>query len=128
MTSNHDEPRLSSEDERFVRRLDALYQPPEPTAAVRARFAARLHERMARRRARARWQLAGATAAVAVLALVVARLPGVTSGSRDASDTALASAGEPSAEETLLFLANGPLADPDEALPDDYRTLASLLE
>ena len=29
MTSKHDEPRLSAEDERLVRAVDALYRPPE---------------------------------------------------------------------------------------------------
>ena len=44
------------------------------------------------------------------------------------NDAGYAAAESPSAEEALLLLANGPLADPDEALPEDYQTLASLLE
>ena len=126
MTSKHDEPQLSAEDERFVRVLDAAYQPPEPTPAARARFAARLDERIVRRHGRRGWRLAGAAAAV--LALLVARLPEAQTGAGDTSETAAAGSAAPSTDETLLWLANGPLADPDEALPDDYRTLASLLE
>jgi len=128
MTSKHDETQLSSEDERFVRAIDAHYQPPEPTPAMRVRFAARLDERIARGRGRARWRLFAAAAGAVALALIVARLPDADTGDRDATATAAASSAEASTEETLLILANGPLEDPDEALPEDYRTIASLLE
>jgi len=45
MSLHDDELRISDEDARFVRKLDAFYRPPEPTAAERARFVARLEER-----------------------------------------------------------------------------------
>ena len=126
MTSQHDGPRLSAEDERLVRAVDALYRPPEPTPAARTRFAARLDERIARGRRRRHWRLVGVTAAAATLALLVARPP--EPGSPGAGSETAATSAEPSTEETLLWLANGPLEDPDEALPDDYQTLASLLD
>jgi hypothetical protein len=130
MSPPDDELRISEADARLVRRLDALYRPPEPTAADRARFAARLEERIARRRERRPWLLGGAAATLAfVAALAFALLPRVEPGALPASDAGAAVAEDaPSAEEALLLLANGPLQDPDEALPEDYQLLASLLE
>jgi hypothetical protein len=127
MSRNDDEFPISGDDARFVQKLDALYQPPEATAARRARFQAGLEERIARGRERRPWLL-GAAAAAAAAALVLALLPGGETGERAASDAGYVAAELPSAEESLLVLANGPLADPDEALPEDYQTLASLLE
>ena len=128
MSPDHDEPRLSDPDARLVQKIDALYRPPAPTAAERARFAARLEERIARGRERRPWLLGGAVAAAA-LALVLARLPQGEPTAPPPVAPGFASAVElPSAEEALLLLANGPLQDPDEALPEDYQTLASLLE
>ena len=67
--------------------------------------------------------------ATAAAALVLALLPNGESAERVTNDAGYAAAEEiPSGEEALLLLANGPLADPDEALPEDYQTLASLLE
>jgi hypothetical protein len=126
---NHDdEPRLEGEDARFVRALDAAYRPPEPSAADRARFTAGLEARLARGRTRGSWALGGAVAAAAA-ALVLALLPAGEPAPELAREAPPALADDaPSAEETLLLLTNGPLDDPDEALPDDYRTIASLLE
>jgi hypothetical protein len=126
MNQNDDEHGLGAEDARLVRTLDAAYRPPEPSAADRARFAAGLEARLARRRASRPWLLGGAVAAAA-LALVLAGLPGDEPAPELARSPALSS-DAPSTEEALLLLTNGPLADPDEALPDDYRTIASLLE
>jgi hypothetical protein len=129
MSANHDERELSSDDARFVRALDAAYRPPEPSAADRARFAAGLEARRARRRARRPFVLGSAAATAAAAALVLALLPGRQPPAETAREAVPAlGLGAPSIEETLLLLANGPLADPDEALPDDYRTIASLLE
>jgi hypothetical protein len=128
MNQNDDEHGLGAEDARFVRTLDAAYRPPEPSAADRARFAAGLDARLARRRASRPWLLGGAVAAAA-LALVLAGLPGDEPAPELARSSApVLSSDAPSTEEALLLLTNGPLADPDEALPDDYRTIASLLE
>jgi hypothetical protein len=127
MTSHDDELRISDEDARFVQKLDTLYRPPDATADVRARFAAGLDERIARGRGRRPWLLGGAVAAAAA-ALTLALLPGEP-GESVRNDAGYASAAErPSTEEALLLLANGPLEDPDEALPEDYQTLAGLLE
>jgi hypothetical protein len=126
MSRNDDELPIPDDDTRFVEKLAALYQPPETTAAERARFAARLDARIARGRGRRRW-LAGGAALAATAALIFALLPGA-GPERTTSDPGQPSTARPSTEETLLLLANGPLADPDEALPEDYQTLASLLE
>jgi hypothetical protein len=123
-----DDLELTDRDARFVRALSAAYRPPEPGAADRARFAAGLEARLARGRARRPWLLGGAVAAAAA-AFVLALLPSGQPApqlAREAAPAPLADA--PSVEEALLLLTNGPLADPDEALPDDYRTIASLLE
>jgi hypothetical protein len=129
MTPQDDEPKLTDREARFVRALDAAYRPPEPSAAERARFAAGLDARLAHPR-RPRWAV-GAAAAAAAAALVLALLPGREPAPqlvREAMPTPVLAADAPSTEEALLLLTNGPLSDPDEALPDDYRTLASLLE
>jgi hypothetical protein len=124
MTSNDDDPRLSDADARFVEQLGAAYRAPEPTAADRVRFAARLEQRLARRGRRRAWWLASASLGAA--ALLFALLPASAPAPRE-SVTA-SEAARPSTEEALLLLANGPLDDPNEALPADYQTLASLLE
>jgi hypothetical protein len=129
MNANDDELDPSGGDARFVRAVDAAYRPPEPSAADRARFAAGLEARITRSRARRPWLVGGAAAAAAAAALVLALLPGGEPATQLAREATPAPADDsPSTEEALLLLTNGPLADPDEALPDDYRTIASLLE
>jgi hypothetical protein len=127
MSRNDEELSISADDARFVAKLDAVYQPPEASGAERARFEARLEERITRGSGRRPLWLGGAVAASA-LALVLALLPAREGDERAASEADSVAAELPSAEESLLLLANGPLADPDEALPEDYQTLASLLE
>jgi len=130
MSRDHDDLHLSREDARFVEKLEALYRPPAPTAADRARFDARLEERLARGAARRAWLLPGAAAAAAAAAaLVLALLPNAEPAERVVAEASPAVFEPyPSTEETLLLMANGPLADRDEALPEDYRMIASLLE
>jgi hypothetical protein len=123
MSRNDEELRISDDDARFAERLGALYRPPEATSAARARFAAGLDERIARGRVRRPWLLGGAVAAAAV-ALTFVLLP----GEPETSTATVAEIELPSTDESLLLIANGPLADPDEALPEDYQTLASLLD
>jgi hypothetical protein len=133
MKRDDDDLHRSPEDARFVAKLASLYRPPTRTDADRARFDARLEERLARGAARRPWLLPGAAAAAAAAAaLVLALVPnGETRppAGRTAADArpALVEPGA-STEETLLLIANGPLADRDEALPEDYRMIASLLE
>jgi hypothetical protein len=128
MKPTDDELELADRDAHFVRALGSAYQPPQPGAAERARFAAGLEARLARGPARRPWWVGGAVAAAAA-ALVLALRPGDEPAPQlvRAAAPALVDEG-PSTEEALLLLTNGPLADPDEALPDDYRTIASLLE
>ena len=131
MNHDDDELRISAGDARFVRKLDALYRPPVPTAAERARLVARLEQRIARGRGRRPWLLGGAAATLAAAgaALVLALLPQGEPSGPAASEAVYAAADEPaSPEEALLLLANGPLEDPDEAMPEDYQLLAGLLE
>ena len=124
MSRDDDQLRISDEDTRFVEKLRALYRPPAATSAERARFVARLEERIARGRAPRTWLIG--SAAAAALALVLALWPSQQPPER--TSVQASSDESSSAEESLLLLANGPLDDPDEALPADYRTLASLLE
>jgi hypothetical protein len=127
MNANDDERELSDADTRFVRALRAAYRPPEPSGVDRARFAAGLEARLARRARRPWW--IGAASTAAAVALVLALVTGEEPAPQLAREAAPALAPDaPSTEEALLLLTNGPLADPDEALPDDYRTIASLLE
>jgi hypothetical protein len=128
MSRNDEELPISDDDARFVERLDALYQPPEPSAAARARFRAGLEERIDRGSVRRPPLWVGGAVAASALALVLALLPAREGDERAASGADQAATELPSAAESLLLLANGPLADPDEALPEDYQTLASLLE
>jgi hypothetical protein len=127
MSRNDEELPISADDARFVAKLAAHYQPPAETAASRARFQAGLEERIARAGRRRPLWLGGAVAAAAA-ALVLALLPGGEIAPPAPNAAGHASAELPSAEESLLLLANGPLEDPDAALPEDYQTLASLLE
>jgi len=127
MSQNDQELPISADDARFVEKLAAHYQPPAETAASRARFQAGLEERIARGSRRRPLWLGGAVAATAA-AFVLALLPGGELTPPAPSDAGHASLELPSAEESLLLLANGPLEDPDAALPEDYQTLASLLE
>jgi hypothetical protein len=128
MNANDDELELSDGDARFVRTLGAAYRPPEPGAAERTRFAGGLEARIARRRTRRPWLLGAAAAATAAAALVFAWLPAGEPAQQAARRAQPAAEDAPSTDEALLLLANGPLEDPDEALPADYRTLAGLLE
>ena len=118
--SAHDDPKLSRDDAAFVRRIAEVYAPPPPSAASRARFDARLAERIRRRGARAPRGIAiAAAAAVTGAALALAwMLP-----RQGTAPTAAGTGGG----EVLLALALGPAADRDADLPDDYRAIAALL-
>jgi hypothetical protein len=124
MNRNDDELEISRDDARFAEKLGALYRPPEATATARARFAAGLDEHIARGPTRRPWLVCGAVAAAAV-ALTFVLLPG---GEPEPSTASIADIELPTTDESLLLIANGPLDDPDEALPEDYQTLASLLD
>jgi hypothetical protein len=131
MSRREDHLGLSDDERRLVEKIDTLYRPPAPTPAARARFAAGLDARIAARSRRVpAWWIGGAVAAAAA-ALTIARLPEkpaelTTATLGEAADMPMADAASPA--ETWLVLTSGPLEDPDEALPADYRTLASLLE
>jgi hypothetical protein len=145
MTPNDDDrPELSSEDARLVRRIAEVWAPPEPTAARGTRFDARLAERLARKRSPQRaLVLAAALGALALVVLVrVGGGPGTSEGTDGtrapapgiASAPALAPAESATAEETLIALASDHAlasavtgSDRDEALPEDYQAIASLL-
>ena len=118
---------LSPEEARFVSRVADVFQPPEPTAADRVRFHARLEARLARGTGQAalRW-LAPATLALAAALLVTAQLreddvaPTVTARPLEG---ALGDA----EEETLLALVAGDVAGDESVLPEDYQAIASLM-
>jgi hypothetical protein len=118
--------RLSPDDEVFVRRVAAAYAAPPMTGPRRARFEARLDERLAGGLSRAGPWLVAATVCAGLLALVMWRAPLSLRGAASAPDAAsVASAA--SSEEVILALATLPAADADEALPDDYRVISDLL-
>jgi hypothetical protein len=130
MSRREDDLGLSEDERRLVEKIDTLYRPPAPTPAARARFAAGLDARIAARSRRLPAWWVGSAVAAAAAALTIAGIPEpverTTAGVEEAADTLLADAASPA--ETWLVLTSGPLEDPDEALPADYRTLASLLE
>jgi hypothetical protein len=111
---------LSRDDARFVARVAGAYAPPEPSAADRARFRARLDEKLARRERPApwRWLAPAALAAVAVLFVTTQLRVGDVAPGPAASDAE---------EETLLALVTGDAASDDASLPEDYQAIASLM-
>jgi hypothetical protein len=114
----------ASEDEGFVRHLADAYRPPPMTEARRARFDARLEERLASRaRARRRPLLAAtATAAIAFAVGVWGDRVAHRVGAVEESPASVAASAE-----AVLDLATGPVADAEEALPAEYRAISYLL-
>ena len=130
MTERDDGPfRLSRDDEAFVQRVATAYTAPPMRGPRRTRFDARLEGRIADDVPRRRPWLVVSAVGAAVLALVVWRAP---QGARDGVSARRAAAVAPlarasSAEEAILALAVLPVADADDALPDDYRVIADLM-
>jgi hypothetical protein len=115
-----EDPKRSTDDAGFARRIAGIYAPPPMGAASRARFDAALAERLSGRVQRATRRLAGlaaTAAAVAVLALIWLPLQQGTGPPRAGSGGG----------EMILALALSPDADLDVDLPDDYRAISALL-
>lgn len=114
-------------DARFVAHLAERYAPPEPTAAERARFRAGLDEKLQRRSRRAAWPWIVPAAAALAAVLFIAPRPWpqtTTSPPATSHDDALAL----SEEDTLLALVTNDDAGADDALPEEYQAIASLME
>jgi hypothetical protein len=127
MTQRDDErPALSGEDEALVRRVADVYAAPALTAAQRARFDAglerRLHNTASRRRG---WLIALATG-MAALYFVSEHASAPTRGATGrAALEPVATAASP--EEVILAVATEPVADAEDALPEDYRAISYLV-
>jgi hypothetical protein len=123
MKTPHDErPELDRDAQDFVRRIAEAWAPAEMSAAERARFDARLAERLERGRSRrAPWRVAAGAAGAAVGLLLALWRPWALP---------LAPTAAPAGEaELILALAREPGSgeDPDAELPDDYQAIAALL-
>ena len=123
MNAPHDErPRLDREAEDFVRRIADAWAPAEMSGAERARFDARLAERLERSRARrvAWWTVAGAAGAAGVLLALWSPPSGPPARTAEATGDA----------EVILALARGTesVDEADARLPDDYQAIAALLD
>ena len=110
---------------RLARRIAELYAAPPPTESARRRFDARLEARL---HARPRpWGFALAAAAVALALAVLGERAARTPAPVAPAAPALAAVAEAESAEAVLELATGPVADPEDALPDDYLAIAFLI-
>lgn len=121
---------LPPEDARFVARVSEAFAPPEPTPADRARFRARLDERLASRGRDRAWPwLVPAALALAAALIVTLRAP-VDEPSPDAPPLAAtpadASETDPEQQALLAFASDNDSSDED-SLPEDYQAIASLM-
>ena len=121
---------LAPYERAIVRRVADLYAPPPLSAARRMRFDARLAERLAASAPRGRLLLATSLAAAAI-ALAAAWDFWMLSprGSEDvevgsASSTPLEVAAQ---DDDAILAMVGPIANADDALPEDYRAISDLL-
>jgi hypothetical protein len=119
-----DRPDLTPEEGAFVRSIASFYTAPQPSAAERVAFNAKLEQRVARRRTA--WRRAPAFAGAAVVAalgvFVLARATVVTPRPGEISSS-FASAASTTAESAILALATDSPEEPEEALPEDYLAI-----
>ena len=131
MSKRRTDPRteLAPLDEMLVRRVADLYAAPPLSAARRARFDARLAERLDAPAPRGRAPLATLASGAAALALALGFWMLSPRGSQDeptpsTRSTPLAVA--PQDDDAILAMME-PIASADEALPDDYRAISALV-
>jgi len=118
---------LGDDDARFLARVAESYAPPEPSAADRARFRAGLEAKLARRSRRAAWPWLVPAAAALAAVLVVTLFPRTEAPAPSIAETPTGESLTGSEEETLLALVTGESASDDDALPEDYQAIASLM-
>jgi hypothetical protein len=112
----------SRDDAAFVARLADAYAPPPMTPARRARFDARLAERVQRARLRFVPVLAAGAASLAIALFVVSQL------TRNGPVAPAPGARSPSPASALVLAeALGSGSEFEEALPPEYQAIASLL-
>jgi hypothetical protein len=119
---DEERPELDRDARDFVRRIADAWAPDGMSAVERARFDARLAERLERGRARrVPWRVAAGSAGAAVGLLLALWRPWVEPFAPTA-----APAGD---AELILALAREPEAGEgaDAELPDDYQAIAALL-
>jgi len=119
-------PALGREVEALVRRGAGAYAPPPMTAAQRTRFDAGLEQRLRGAASRpASWLVALAAVTAAVfLAIEHGGAPARPASERAALAPIATTA---SAEDVILAVATPPVAEVDEALPEDYQAISYLV-
>jgi hypothetical protein len=109
-------------DAAFVARLTAAFAPPPMTPARRARFDARLAERVGRDRLRFVPGLAAGAAAAAAALFVISHLVG-----SPAREPVQVAAAQTAGSGSALAEAWGSADDFEESLPAEYQAIAGLL-
>lgn len=117
-----DHERTEPGDAAFVARVTAAYAPPPLTPATRARFDARLAERVGRDRLRFVPGLAAGAAAAAAALFVVSHL-----ASGPAREPARVATLQTPGSGSALAEAYGSAGGFEESLPPEYQAIASLL-
>ena len=127
MTWRDDErPALTREDEALVRRVADAYATPAMTAAQRARFDTGLERRRLGSASRRNGWLVALATGLAALYFVSEH---ATAPKRGATEPAVLEpvATSASPEEVILAVATEPVADAEEALPEDYQAISYLV-
>jgi hypothetical protein len=122
-------PKLSRDEEAFVRKLADSYVAPELSPHERASFHADLERRIARRRAVQRWRpvFAGAAVAAALAVFVFARGGDVVPPTTRVDRPEVASRTSTTAENVILAMAIESPSDQEAELPDDYLAIEDVL-
>jgi hypothetical protein len=120
----HDQTELTPDEQALVRHIGDLYAAPPLSGPRRARFDARLAERLGAPAPRSRALVGISLAAVAAASfgiwMVMPR--GGTQGVETPSALAVAAQ-----DDDAILAMMEPIASADEALPEDYRAIADLV-
>ena len=125
-----DRPELTARERALVERVDELYAAPPLSTAQRVRFDARLAERLGASRPRRGLLVAGALAAAASALVAVYGLR--TLLPREGEEVAPAPAestplGVAAQDDDAIIAMMDPIADANDALPEDYRAISALV-
>ena len=125
-----DRPELTAHERALVERVAELYAAPPLSPSRRVRFDARLAERLGAARPRRRL-LVAASLAVAASALVAVfglrtLLPREGEGGA-AVPTESTSLGVAAQDDDAILAMMDPIADANDALPEDYRAISALV-
>lgn len=125
-----DRPPLAARERAIVERVAELYAAPPLRPARRVRFDARLAERLAAPTPRRRVLVAASFAAAATALAAAFGL--WTFSPREgeevaAAPTASTPLGVATQDDDAILAMMGPIADANDALPDDYRAISALV-